>query len=47
VRLTAIKNADPTKESVPLKLSKDGAEAYHPNVVLDLDYWLLMPKQRS
>jgi 2-methylfumaryl-CoA hydratase len=47
VRLTAIKNADPTKETIPLKVSKDGAESYHPNVVLDLDYWLLMPKKRG
>jgi 2-methylfumaryl-CoA hydratase len=46
VRLTAIKNADPTRESVPLKVAKDGSESYHPNVVLDLDYWLLVPKKR-
>jgi 2-methylfumaryl-CoA hydratase len=46
LRLTAIKNADPTKESVPLKLEKDGAQTYHPNVVLDLDYWVSMPKKR-
>jgi 2-methylfumaryl-CoA hydratase len=45
VRLTAIKNADPTKEQIPLKVQKDGAESYHPNVVLDLDYWLLIPKR--
>jgi 2-methylfumaryl-CoA hydratase len=46
LRLTAIKNADPTKESIPLKVEKDGAESYHPNVVLDLDYWVMMPKRR-
>jgi 2-methylfumaryl-CoA hydratase len=46
LRLTAIKNADPTKEPVQLKVGKDGAESYHPNVVLDLDYWVLMPKKR-
>jgi 2-methylfumaryl-CoA hydratase len=45
LRLTAIKNTDPTKENVPLKLSKDGSESYHPNVVLDLDYWVLMPRK--
>lgn len=46
VRLTAIKNADPTQETIPLKVTKDGSESYHPNVVLDLDYWLLVPKKR-
>jgi len=46
LRLTAIKNADPTKETVPLKVSKDGKESYHPNVVLDLDYWLLVPNKK-
>jgi 2-methylfumaryl-CoA hydratase len=46
LRLTAIKNADPTKESVPLKVEKDGSQSYHPNVVLDLDYWVSMPKKR-
>jgi 2-methylfumaryl-CoA hydratase len=47
LRLVAIKNADPTKESIPLKVEKDGAESYHPNVVLDLDYWVLMPRKRG
>jgi 2-methylfumaryl-CoA hydratase len=47
LRLTAIKNIDPTKEEVPLKVSKDGGESYHPSVVLDLDYWVLMPKKRG
>jgi 2-methylfumaryl-CoA hydratase len=45
VRLCAVKNLDPSKEHVPLKVEKDGANSYHPNVVLDLDYWLLMPKR--
>jgi len=46
VRLCAVKNADPAKESIPLKVSNEGRESYHPNVVLDLDLWLLMPKRR-
>jgi len=46
LRLTAIKNADPTKESIPLKVEKDGSQSYHPNVVLDLDYWVLMPRKK-
>jgi 2-methylfumaryl-CoA hydratase len=47
LRLTAIKNVDPTKEEVPLKVAKEGSESYHPNVVLDLDYWVSMPKRRG
>lgn len=45
LRLVGVKNADPTKGDVTLKVEKDGKQSYHPNVVLDLDYWLLMPKQ--
>jgi 2-methylfumaryl-CoA hydratase len=44
VRLVGVKNADPVKEAIPLRVEKDGKESYHPNVVLDLDYWLLMPR---
>ena len=39
VRLVGVKNEDPSTGEVPLKV--DGK--YHPNVVLDLDYWLLIP----
>jgi len=46
LRLVAFKNHNPALEPVPLKVEKDGAEAYHPSVVLDLDYWVLMPKER-
>jgi hypothetical protein len=45
MRLCAIKNADPVAEAIPLKVEKDGKSSYHPNVVLDLDLWLLMPKR--
>lgn len=45
LRLVGVKNADPTKEDVPLMVEKEGKQAYHPNVVLHLDYWVLMPKQ--
>lgn len=44
-RLVGVKNADPTAEDVPLKVERDGRSGYHPNVVLDLDYWLLLPKR--
>ena len=47
LRLVAVKNADPATEDVQLRVSgDDGRERYHPNVVLDLDYTVLMPKAR-
>jgi 2-methylfumaryl-CoA hydratase len=45
LRLVAVKNADPTREEIPLKVEKDGRQSYHPNVVLYLDLWFLMPKR--
>lgn len=46
LRLVGMKNADPSKDDVPLKVDRDGKQVYHSNVVLDLDYWILMPKRR-
>jgi 2-methylfumaryl-CoA hydratase len=46
LRLVAVKNVDPTQEAVPRQVEKDGKKGYHPSVVLDLDYWALMPKRR-
>ena len=47
LRLVAVKDADPATEDVPLRVAGDaGRERYHPNVVLDLDYTVLMPKAR-
>ena len=47
LRLVAVKNADPATEDQPFKVTgEDGRERYHPNVVLDLDYTVLMPKAR-
>ena len=43
LRLVAIKNADPAHEEVPLKVERDGAQRYDDRVVLDLDYWALIP----
>ena len=40
-RLVGIKNADP--ESTPLRVEKDGKTRHHPDVVLDLDHWVLLP----
>ena len=45
LRLVATKDADPATEDVPLRVTDEsGRERYHPNVVLDLDYTVLMPK---
>jgi 2-methylfumaryl-CoA hydratase len=48
LRLVGVKNLDPRKEPIELKLkdAESGREQYHPNVVLDLDYTVLMPKRR-
>jgi 2-methylfumaryl-CoA hydratase len=46
LRLVALKDLDPNKEPVELKTrDESGREQYHPNVVLDLDYTVLMPKR--
>ncbi len=46
LRLVAVKDLDPAKEPVELKVrDESGREQYHPNVVLDLDYTVLMPKK--
>ena len=47
LRLVGVKNLDPNQEPVELKVRDEnsGREQYHPNVVLDLDYTVLMPKR--
>jgi 2-methylfumaryl-CoA hydratase len=45
-RLVAVKNVNLREEAVPLKVEQEGKLAYHPSVVLDLDYWLLVPRRR-
>jgi 2-methylfumaryl-CoA hydratase len=48
LRLIALKDLDPNKEAVEVK-SRDpetGRESYHPNVVLDLDYTVLIVRRR-
>jgi 2-methylfumaryl-CoA hydratase len=46
LRLVAVKNMNPIEEEIPLRIrdERSGREGYHGNVVLDLDYWLAMPK---
>ncbi len=48
LRLVAVKDLDPNQEPIELKVrdAETGREQYHPNVVLDLDYTVLMPKRR-
>ncbi len=48
LRLVGLKNLDPNEEDVPLRVqdAENGREQYHPNVVLDLDYTVLIPKRR-
>jgi 2-methylfumaryl-CoA hydratase len=46
LRLVAVKNVDPSRKDVPLKVAgEDRRERYGPNVVLDLDYVALIPKR--
>ncbi len=47
LRLVAVKNADPAEEDVPLKVERDGKSRYDERVVLDLDYWGLIPMRRA
>lgn len=48
LRLVGVKNVDPAQEDVPLRVTdaESGREAYNANVVLDLDYTVLMPRRR-
>jgi len=46
LRLVAVKNVDPSRDEVPLKVTgEDGRERYSPSVVLDLDYVALLPRR--
>lgn len=46
LRLIAVKNQDPMKSPVEIKVKDaEGREGYNSNVVLDLDYVVLMPKR--
>ncbi|MGB2693867.1 MAG: MaoC family dehydratase [Dehalococcoidia bacterium] len=47
LRLVGVKNVDPNEEPIELKVrdAESDREQYHPSVVLDLDYTVLMPKK--
>ena len=47
LRLIAVKNQNPAEEELEIKSMDEakGREVYHSNVVLDLDYYVLMPKR--
>lgn len=46
LRLIAVKNLDPMREAMEIKVKdeKSGKDVYHSNVVLDLDYYALVPR---
>jgi len=47
LRLVGVKNCDPNTEEQPFKVTDEGGrERYHGNVVLDLDYTVLVPKRQ-
>ncbi|MCH8333686.1 MaoC family dehydratase [Candidatus Sumerlaeota bacterium] len=48
LRLIALKNQDPATEPPEIEMhdEKKGKTVYHPNVVLDLDYYVLMPMEQ-
>ncbi|MDH5492547.1 MAG: MaoC family dehydratase [Myxococcales bacterium] len=45
VRLVATKDQNPADVEIPLKIERDGKSVYHSAILLDLDYWLLMPRR--
>jgi 2-methylfumaryl-CoA hydratase len=48
LRLVGVKNLDPSAEPIEAKVKdpETGRESHHPNVVLDLDYTVLIPRKR-
>jgi len=47
LRLVGLKNLPPTEIDSPRAARADGKIAHHPNVVLDLDYTVWMPRERA
>jgi 2-methylfumaryl-CoA hydratase len=48
LRLVSVKNLDPSEQPIEAKVKdpQTGRESHHPNVVLDLDYTVLIPRRR-
>jgi 2-methylfumaryl-CoA hydratase len=44
LRLVGVKDWDRSQGELSIKIEKDGKQVYDPRVVLDLDYWVLMPR---
>jgi 2-methylfumaryl-CoA hydratase len=44
LRLVGVKNQNPAHEPIETMVEKDGKRRHHPNVVLDLDHWVLVPR---
>jgi len=47
LRLCATKNLDPMEEEFEMSRVEAGRTRYHPQVVLELDYWGLIPKRSA
>jgi 2-methylfumaryl-CoA hydratase len=47
IRLVAVKNADPALEPVTRLVSGEDGQSYDPRIVLDLDWWGLIPRRQS
>jgi 2-methylfumaryl-CoA hydratase len=45
LRLVAVKNVDPATEPVTRMVAGENGQAYDPRVVLDLDWWGLIPRR--
>jgi hypothetical protein len=48
-RLIATKDADPVAAPVEIKIHDNAKDrhVYHRSVVLDLDYWVMMPRRNG
>lgn len=46
-RLWGVKNLNPAKESIEFKKVDGGKTTYHPNVVLELDYYVFVPSRSA
>lgn len=45
LRLVGVKNWERSEGALAIKIEKDGKQVYDPRVVLDLDYWVAMPRK--